>query len=184
MGCWNFLAMALSRVAALSGRCCCAAHIHTTPSSPSQWDDMMEKLRRTTDRYTRSAKQTLNQERVKFERIKQQRTAGYDPRPAASFLDRFPTPTEFNGYFDRGLWWLPTGTEVMGRAPEKLKPYLQLSRVDKPIGSWLLFLPGAWSITMAAPHFSLPYLPLIAAFGVGELAQTPFPTLWTRDPKF
>ena len=162
--------MALNRVVyqvARTGHCCC--HIHTTPSSPGQWDELVGKLKRTTDRYTRTAKQSWNNERVKFDRIKRERT-GFSPQQssALNFLDRFPTISEFNGYFDRGLWWLPTGADLMRRAPENVKPYLQLSRVDKPIGSWLLFLPGAWAITMAAPHFSIPHIPLLAAFGVGK----------------
>lgn len=39
----------------------------------------------------------------------------------------------------------------VNRAPEALKPYLQLSRLDRPIGYWLLALPG-W-IGLALPGY-------------------------------
>ena len=35
------------------------------------------------------------------------------------------------------------------RAPAALRPYLLLARLDRPIGIWLLFLPGAWGILLA-----------------------------------
>lgn len=36
-----------------------------------------------------------------------------------------------------------------------IKPYLQLSRIDKPIGTWLLFWPCAWSIVLASHTMGL-----------------------------
>jgi 4-hydroxybenzoate polyprenyltransferase len=39
--------------------------------------------------------------------------------------------------------------------PRPLIPYAILGRFDRPIGSWLLFLPGLWSIALAAQSFSL-----------------------------
>jgi len=35
--------------------------------------------------------------------------------------------------------------------PAKIIPYAILARFDRPIGAWLLFLPGLWSICLAAP---------------------------------
>lgn len=35
--------------------------------------------------------------------------------------------------------------------PQSLIPYALLARFDRPIGAWLLFLPGFWSISIAAP---------------------------------
>lgn len=35
-------------------------------------------------------------------------------------------------------------------APDDLKPYLRLSRADRPIGTWLLLLPCWWSILLGA----------------------------------
>ncbi len=38
-----------------------------------------------------------------------------------------------------------------GPPSPRLGPYVHLARADRPIGGWLLFLPGLWSITLAAP---------------------------------
>ena len=37
--------------------------------------------------------------------------------------------------------------------PEFFWPYARLARLDRPIGTWLLLLPGLWSITAAARGF-------------------------------
>src|SRR5438105_11022496 len=43
-----------------------------------------------------------------------------------------------------------TGNWVDSLAPLWLRPYLRLSRYDRPIGSWLLLLPCWWSAALAA----------------------------------
>jgi 4-hydroxybenzoate polyprenyltransferase len=43
-----------------------------------------------------------------------------------------------------------TGNWVDSLAPVRLRPYLRLSRFDRPIGSWLLLLPCWWSAALAA----------------------------------
>ncbi|PSN55341.1 hypothetical protein C0J52_01837 [Blattella germanica] len=48
-----------------------------------------------------------------------------------------------------------------------LQPYMKLMRIDKPIGSWLLFWPCGWSIAMSASPGCLPDLSMLALFGVG-----------------
>ena len=40
-------------------------------------------------------------------------------------------------------------TGWVGKLPPSLLPYALLARLDRPIGSWLLFLPGLWSILLA-----------------------------------
>lgn len=45
----------------------------------------------------------------------------------------------------------PKGNWVDRFAPAVTRPYLQLSRIDRPIGTWLLLLPGWWSIALALP---------------------------------
>jgi 4-hydroxybenzoate polyprenyltransferase len=51
--------------------------------------------------------------------------------------------------------------------PRGVRPYARLMRLDRPIGTWLLFLPCCWSVALASPHgMSLYYLFL---FGVGSL---------------
>jgi 4-hydroxybenzoate polyprenyltransferase len=43
-----------------------------------------------------------------------------------------------------------TGNWVDGLAPAWMRPYLRLSRLDRPIGSWLLLIPCWWSVALAA----------------------------------
>jgi 4-hydroxybenzoate polyprenyltransferase len=38
---------------------------------------------------------------------------------------------------------------VIGALPRPLRPYASLMRLDRPIGAWLLFWPGAWSVALA-----------------------------------
>ncbi|MGH1412881.1 MAG: 4-hydroxybenzoate octaprenyltransferase [Pelagimonas sp.] len=44
------------------------------------------------------------------------------------------------------------GNWVDTHAPEGLRPYLRLSRADRPIGSWLLLLPCWWGVLLAMVH--------------------------------
>jgi 4-hydroxybenzoate polyprenyltransferase len=66
-----------------------------------------------------------------------------------------------------------TGNWVDTRAPSWSRPYLRLSRLDRPIGSWLLLMPCWWSAALAtgAPG-DIGRLPLILAlFFVGAFAM-------------
>lgn len=45
-----------------------------------------------------------------------------------------------------------TGNWVDSKAPAFLRPYLRLSRADRPIGSWLLLLPCWWGVLLAMVH--------------------------------
>jgi 4-hydroxybenzoate polyprenyltransferase len=38
---------------------------------------------------------------------------------------------------------------LIGALPAALRPYASLMRLDRPIGAWLLFWPGAWSVALA-----------------------------------
>ncbi|KAF8564872.1 hypothetical protein P879_05973 [Paragonimus westermani] len=51
--------------------------------------------------------------------------------------------------------------------PSWIGPYVKLGRYDRPIGSWLLYLPCTWSIALAASPGHLPSLEMLALFGVG-----------------
>jgi 4-hydroxybenzoate polyprenyltransferase len=66
-----------------------------------------------------------------------------------------------------------TGNWVDTRAPRWLRPYLRLSRLDRPIGSWLLLMPCWWSAALAAGvAHSVGQLPRIAAlFFVGAFVM-------------
>jgi 4-hydroxybenzoate polyprenyltransferase len=56
-------------------------------------------------------------------------------------------------------------------APSAVQPYLKLSRIDRPIGTWLLLFPGLWSIALAAPAGEFPDLWLFFLFGIGALVM-------------
>ncbi len=45
-----------------------------------------------------------------------------------------------------------TGNWVDRRAPAGLRPYLRLSRADRPIGTWLLLIPCWWGLVLAMLH--------------------------------
>jgi 4-hydroxybenzoate polyprenyltransferase len=56
----------------------------------------------------------------------------------------------------------------VSRLPRRWVPYALLARLDRPIGAWLLFLPGLWSILLArAPAGQSAWL--IALFLVGAV---------------
>src|SRR5450432_284819 len=66
-----------------------------------------------------------------------------------------------------------TGNWVDTHAPPWSRPYLRLSRLDRPIGSWLLLLPCWWSAALAAfVARDISQLPLdIALFFLGAFAM-------------
>jgi 4-hydroxybenzoate polyprenyltransferase len=66
-----------------------------------------------------------------------------------------------------------TGNWVDTHAPQWSRPYLRLSRLDRPIGSWLLLIPCWWSAALAARVAGdIGQLPLdIALFLVGAFAM-------------
>ena len=54
-------------------------------------------------------------------------------------------------------------------APKKAHPYMELARLDRPTGTWLVYLPSAWSIAFAASPGCLPDFGMLALFGAGAL---------------
>jgi 4-hydroxybenzoate polyprenyltransferase len=66
-----------------------------------------------------------------------------------------------------------TGNWVDTRAPPWARPYLRLSRLDRPIGSWLLLMPCWWSAALAAGVAGgIRQLPLvIALFLIGAFVM-------------
>ncbi|MBB5689248.1 4-hydroxybenzoate polyprenyltransferase [Roseomonas alkaliterrae] len=72
----------------------------------------------------------------------------------------------------------------VARLPEAWRPYALLMRLDRPIGSWLLVLPGFWAFAMAAPSWGRG-LWLAALFGLGAVlmrgAGCVVNDLWDRD---
>ncbi len=72
----------------------------------------------------------------------------------------------------------------VARLPLAWRPYALLMRLDRPIGSWLLFLPGLWAFAMVAPDWRQG-LWLTALFGLGAVlmrgAGCVVNDLWDRD---
>jgi 4-hydroxybenzoate polyprenyltransferase len=66
-----------------------------------------------------------------------------------------------------------TGNWVDRSAPAWARPYLRLSRLDRPIGSWLLLMPCWWSAALAAGvAHDIGQLPLtLALFFVGAFVM-------------
>nr|XP_023018136.1 4-hydroxybenzoate polyprenyltransferase, mitochondrial [Leptinotarsa decemlineata] len=74
---------------------------------------------------------------------------------------------------------------LVERAPKEIRPYLRLVRMDRPIGTWLLFWPCSWSIASAAAPGCLPDLHMLALFATGALvmrgAGCTINDMWDRD---
>jgi len=56
---------------------------------------------------------------------------------------------------------------LIGALPAALRPYASLMRVDRPIGTWLLFWPCAWGVALAGGRM----LGLYAALAVGAFVM-------------
>ena len=41
---------------------------------------------------------------------------------------------------------------MIGALPPRVRPFASLMRLDRPIGSWLLYWPGAWSVALAGVY--------------------------------
>src|SRR5260370_33510801 len=54
---------------------------------------------------------------------------------------------------------------VVRRLPARLQPYARLARLDRPIGTWLLLLPGWWGIALASQRWPDPLLLVLFASG-------------------
>ncbi|HTQ71119.1 MAG TPA: 4-hydroxybenzoate octaprenyltransferase [Acidocella sp.] len=69
-----------------------------------------------------------------------------------------------SGFTDirRGGW--------VAKLPEHYLPYILLARLDRPIGAWLLFLPGLWAICLTA-HGFWRGLWLTILFGIGAVVM-------------
>lgn len=69
--------------------------------------------------------------------------------------------------------------------PRAFRPFLLLARLDRPVGIWLLFLPGLWSIVLARPEINAHSLHLILLFALGALvmrsAGCVVNDIWDRD---
>ncbi|CAB3403594.1 unnamed protein product [Caenorhabditis bovis] len=92
---------------------------------------------------------------------------------------RISTSSKFN------VVTIPTAASLVARSPPNIRPYLELMRADKPIGTWLLYWPCTWSIAIAAPAGQLPSLYMLSLFGAGAFlmrsAGCVINDLWDKD---
>lgn len=69
--------------------------------------------------------------------------------------------------------------------PERFWPYVYLGRMDRPIGVWLLLLPGWWSIFLASDGLSFRAVWMFLMFAVGAIAMRAagcvINDIWDRD---
>ncbi|TMW65116.1 hypothetical protein Poli38472_009283 [Pythium oligandrum] len=70
-------------------------------------------------------------------------------------------------------------------APKWMVPYIQLARLNRPAGTYMLLWPCFWSISLAAPAGSLPDLGMLALFGTGAFimrsAGCTINDMWDKD---
>jgi 4-hydroxybenzoate polyprenyltransferase len=75
-------------------------------------------------------------------------------------------------------------TGWVARLPRAWLPFLLLARVDRPIGTWLLFLPGLWGILLVRGP-AIETIRLVTLFAVGSLvmraAGCVVNDLWDQD---
>lgn len=75
--------------------------------------------------------------------------------------------------------------KLVNSAPKTVQPYLKLMRLDRPVGSWLLFWPCSWGIASAATPGCIPDPYLLWLFGTGALimrgAGCTINDMWDRD---
>ncbi|DBA04766.1 TPA: hypothetical protein N0F65_004403, partial [Lagenidium giganteum] len=69
--------------------------------------------------------------------------------------------------------------------PAALLPYVQLARLNRPAGTYMLLWPCFWSISLAAPAGALPDLKMLALFGTGAFimrgAGCTINDMWDKD---
>ena len=68
-------------------------------------------------------------------------------------------------YFDHKNSDIPKNNWVDRIAPTAARPYLKLARIDRPIGTWLLLLPGWWALSIAPKAGGMPDPFLFMLFG-------------------
>ncbi|RYY81694.1 hypothetical protein EON63_14895 [archaeon] len=69
--------------------------------------------------------------------------------------------------------------------PKGMQPYMRLARMDKPIGTWLLFLPCTWGTALATAAHTIPDPVLLLKFLTGAFimrgAGCTINDLWDKD---
>jgi len=72
----------------------------------------------------------------------------------------------------------------VARVPAAARPYVLLARLDRPVGIWLLYLPGAWGILLGQAAWP-ETLRLLSLFAIGSVvmraAGCVVNDIWDRD---
>ncbi|MGH6953267.1 MAG: 4-hydroxybenzoate octaprenyltransferase [Alphaproteobacteria bacterium] len=71
---------------------------------------------------------------------------------------------------------MPADHWVEQRLPPSLRPYARLARLDRPIGTWLLLLPGWWSLELAGRDWT--DLGFFVLFGLGAVVMRGAGCVW------
>jgi len=107
-----------------------------------------------------------------------------------TFLGGIPIGTVFQPFRQPITFSVPFRNTSMAvlveKAPSEVKPYMKLMRIDKPIGSWLLFWPCGWSLGLAAPPGApIPDPALLGLFATGAFimrgAGCTINDMWDKD---
>jgi len=64
---------------------------------------------------------------------------------------------------------IPRGNWLDRYLPSLMQPYARLMRLDRPIGTWLVLLPGWWALALAETPGNWPNFLWIALFGIGAI---------------
>ncbi|KAM7360091.1 ubiquinone biosynthesis protein COQ2, mitochondrial [Cochliomyia hominivorax] len=75
--------------------------------------------------------------------------------------------------------------DLSTQVKQAISPYIRLMRMDRPIGTYLLFWPCAWSIALSASAGSWPDFHMLGLFATGALimrgAGCTINDMWDRD---
>src|SRR5436309_15582082 len=64
---------------------------------------------------------------------------------------------------------IPGKSWITRLLPPRARAYARLMRLDRPIGTWLLLLPGWWGLTLAG--FGVPRMKLVLLFLAGAVVM-------------
>ncbi|HCQ70962.1 MAG TPA: 4-hydroxybenzoate octaprenyltransferase, partial [Rhodospirillaceae bacterium] len=69
--------------------------------------------------------------------------------------------------------------------PQDLRPYVLLARLERPIGVWLLLIPGLWAIALAGAGNTATQIKTAILFAIGSIvmraAGCVINDIWDRD---
>ncbi|KAI9911167.1 hypothetical protein PsorP6_009444 [Peronosclerospora sorghi] len=100
-------------------------------------------------------------------------------------LPRLPNDRLDTVHVKNDIFRIEKDTWAERHSPKWMLPYIQLSRINRPAGTFMLLWPCFWSISMAAPTGHLPDLKLLALFGIGAVimrsAGCTVNDMWDKD---